>query len=221
MKEMRLIDTSRVPGNGWKAKQPETGHVVSGGHLPALVRNVLVYRNANRLPCQANAQRMVESQVCATMFADEALDKCIELVEDDQQNPPELRQRRSSMEDLKNFALAVEGLIESKATGTNVHVVKDEAERRAAICSNCPKNLPVGNCWGCGVLGSLYRKLLGYLTTSKDPLLQSCDVCGCDNKVSVHLAEDVHVLVAQKQGLEADEFPSPCWKKNILRGGLV
>jgi len=221
MKEMRLVDVARVPGEGWKAKQPETGFVVKGQSLPGLIRNVLVYRNANQLPCPANYKRMVESQVCATMPADEALEKCMALAKDDQQNPPELRQRRSSIEDLKNFALAVEGLIESRATGTRVHVDKEEAERRAEICAKCPKNLPVGNCWGCGVLGNLYRKLLGHLSSSKDPVLQSCDVCGCDNKVSVHLADDVHALVAEKQGLSADEFPSPCWKKDILRGGAV
>ncbi len=54
------------------------------------------------------------------------------------------------------------------------------------------------------------------MTTKADPMLQSCDLCGCQNAVQVHLSEEVLRKVSGMQGLSADEFPEWCWKGAVL-----
>jgi hypothetical protein len=211
-----LKNTSEVPARGWMARQPETGSVVKGLSFPQLLIEVRKYREANGLPVEPNIRRQVENQICETLPPDEADRKCKFLAEDDESNPPSLRAFRSQREDLKNFALAVKGVLESAAKGTDLHVSQERANARASTCAQCPYNLPIANCWGCGALGTLYREIAGSRRTDKDELLRSCDVCGCDNKTQVHYSKEVHRLVASKQGLMAERFPDWCWKKEAL-----
>lgn len=213
-----LVTNTDVPAGGWKARQPETGTVVRGMSFPNLLSEVRKYREANGLTVEPNLRRQVENQVCDTLPAEEAERRCRFLSSVDRRNPPALRAFRSKTQDLKNFALAVKGVVESAVTGMTLHVEQREAEWRASICSQCPYNLPVANCWSCGALGSLYREIAGNKGTTKDPLLRSCDVCGCDNKTQVHYSGEVHRLVASKQGLMGSRFPDWCWKKGVLEG---
>jgi hypothetical protein len=211
-----LISNADVPSSGWAARQPETGTVVKGSTYQQLLREVRRYRESNNLPVEPNLRRQVEGQICETLPPEEADRKCRSLAEDDEANPPALRAFRSRREDLKNFALAVKGVLESAAKGTDLHVSQERANARASTCAQCPYNLPIANCWGCGTLGSLYREIAGNLETDKDELLRSCDVCGCDNRTQVHYTKEVHRLVASNQGLRAEKFPDWCWKKEVL-----
>lgn len=211
-----LKDKTEVPARGWMARQPETGTVIRGLSFPQLLVEVRRYREANGLPVEANIRRQVEDQICATLDPEEAERKCKYLASDDDRNPPALRAFRSRTTDLKNFALAIKGVMESAVNGTSLHVSQDKANARASICAQCPYNLPIAHCWGCGALGNLYREIAGGRSTNKDELLRSCDVCGCDNKTQVHYTKDVHRLVAEKQGLMAAKFPDWCWKKEVL-----
>lgn len=213
----RLLDISKVPAKGWKAAQPENGHVVRGGSLDRLVIAVSKYRTANRLPVEKNIRRQVETQVCETMGDHERSIRCRKLSENDSLNPEHLRNFRSSWTDVKNFGIAVKevaGRALFKQGG--LHISQKEAERRGKICAECPFNLPVTNCWGCGLLGSLYRELAGHKRTSSDSKLKTCDVCGCDNRTQIHYTTDVLGAVAAKQGLSPEAFPDHCWKKEIL-----
>jgi hypothetical protein len=214
----RLKDPSEVPSRGWKALQPETDTVVSGRSHAGLLVAVARYREANGLPVGGNVRRLVEDQVCRTMAPDEAERKCVYLSENDAQNPAPLRYWDKTAVDLENFGKAAEAVIESLAKDgpAATHVPKDEAETRAGVCAQCPHNVPIANCWGCGILGALYRRLLGGKSTTKDGLLRNCGICGCDNKSQVHFSANVHRMVASKQGLTGEVFPSWCWKKEVL-----
>jgi len=212
-----LRNPSNVPRDGWRALQPETGTVIKGLSLDGLVAAVGAYRAANNLPCEANLRRQVEGQICATLPEDEARSKCRCLEEDDTKNPKHLRAWRSTKDNLWNFALAIKGVVGAALTGTKLHVEKEEAERRAGICSGCQFNLPVANCWGCGEVGSKYRELVGNLSTSKDSTLLSCDVCGCDARSNVWFTEAVLRPVSEAQGVTAAQFPAWCWKGELLK----
>lgn len=211
-----LKDKTVVPSGGWRARQPETGTVVRGLSHNGLIAAVAKYRSANGLPVEGNQRRQVENMVCDTLSPDEAERLCKCLDEDDAKNPPEMRKWRKSSSDLLNFALAVKGVIEHGLKGTRLHVSKEEAETRAAICAGCIHNVPLGSCFGCGEMGRIYRSIVGHLTTSKDHALQSCDVCGCNNRLQTHFSKEVLADVSSKQGLSADQFPSWCWKKEVL-----
>lgn len=212
-----LKDPTNVPSGGWKALQPETGTIIKAPSFQSLISAVRKYRGANNLPVEPNLRRQVEIQVCNTLPPEEADRLCKYLREDDRKNPEKLRAFRSRTEDLRNFALAVKGVIQSAARGVTLHVSAETANERASICAQCPFNLPVANCWSCGTLGSLYREILGHKKTAADPLLKSCDVCGCDNKTQVHFSNEVHAVIASKRGLAAEEFPDWCWKKEALK----
>mgnify|MGYP006268734745 CR=1 FL=1 len=208
-----------VPSKGWKARQPETGTVVEGLNKTELISKVRSYREANNLPVPANLVRMVEDQICETMSEAEAARRCYFLSPDDSTNPPELRDWRSGRNALLDFGKAALAVLEAGLAGKDAHVGRDESARRSAVCAQCRYNVPIAACFGCGELGSIYRKLCSGLSTPHDGLLQSCDRCGCGNRAQVHLTGEVLRTVAGKQGLTADVFPDWCWKKKVLTEG--
>lgn len=206
-----------VPSKGWLALQPETGALLKGSDFRDLVNTVIRYRNANGLPVEPNVKRQVENQVCMALPEGEAAKRCRFLNPDDGLNPPEMRKWKSGKALLINFGKAVLTVVEETLKGTDVHVSKEEANRRALLCSQCRFNVPLANCWSCGELGSVYRKVRGGLSTKYDNLLQSCDVCACENKTQVHMTGEVLRLVAGSQGITAEPFPAWCWKGELLK----
>lgn len=85
-------------------------------------------------------------------------------------------------------------------------VAQEEAERRAEICAKCPVQIPTSGCWGCKGIAGLIPAIAGAKTTSFDPQLKACGVCGCYNAVSVHLPLSAQIDASL-------DFPSHCWKK--------
>lgn len=206
-----------IPMRGWFAKQPETGAVIHGGTLDEILRAVHNYRSSNNLPIENNLRRQVEIQICDTMSEEEAGRKCEFLEEDDTLNSPNFRKFSKTATDLENFGKAVQSVLETYSKNSAINVPAEEAAHRASICAACPYNLPIANCWGCGVLGNIYRNISGGRSTLSDPQLRSCDVCGCDNKTQVHFTKEVLQLAASKQELVSDQFPNWCWKKEALQ----
>jgi hypothetical protein len=213
-----LKNPSHVPGNGWLARQPETGTVIKGLSFVGLQREVEKYRLANKLPVDGNIRRQVEIQICDTMPEDEACTKCRFLDEEDTKNPKHLRAWTKTKDDLWNFAIAVKGVIGAALTGKQLHVTQAEADRRAAICAQCKFNLPIGNCRGCGALGSLHRELSGSLSTSKDSLLDNCGVCGCELPLKIWFTQEVLGPIMEKQGQTPEIYPEWCWTRALFAG---
>jgi hypothetical protein len=215
MQTRKLKDPSLVPPKGWNALQ-ENGTVVRGLSFRNLMVSVEAYRKANGLEVPANLRRMVEDQVCGAMEAQgngAQCDNCEWLHEDDMKNPAHLRQWTTGPADLLNFAKAAAVVVGEMAKGNPVCVPQAEAERRAAICSQCPYNIRIGNCWGCGELGKIFRSIQGGLSTSQDSKLESCERCGCALRTKVWINDDALSKVEREQGVRASRFPSWCWRK--------
>lgn len=93
-------------------------------------------------------------------------------------------------------------------------VAKDEAERRAGICAQCPKqaNDWRGGCGGCSATTMhLLQAIKKLRTTTRDGNLGACSIAGFYNGSAVHLGVDV---------LEIDDamrtaMPDACWRKTI------
>jgi hypothetical protein len=217
--DRRIKDLSKVPKRGWRALQ-EDGAVIKGASFKSLIHVVEQYRTANALPVPPNLRRLVEEQICRAMEQDgegEECGRCAFLSENDFDNPSELRQWAHGPRSLVNFGKAVAVVVGEMATGKPVCVSREEAERRAGVCAQCPFNINIGNCWGCGELGRIFRSIQGGLSTSKDARLQSCDRCGCALKTKVWITDDALSKVEGEQGIGVAEFPEWCWRSAIQK----
>lgn len=116
--------------------------------------------------------------------------------------------REVSWQDFENFGLVAKRHIDN---GGKV-VSKEEAERRAAICVNCPKNAPLkGVCNFCAGLMTWAVRLAGNLNTSKDEDLHQCQICSCQLRLAVHIPLDV--MLGER--FDASNYPNFCWKKPL------
>jgi hypothetical protein len=209
-----LRQTNLRPNKGWAALQPETGVVLKGHSWPHLQNVIQTYRKANDLETEPNFERQVHGQVCEALPADEQCLRC-RFEGDGGATPRHLRPWRTRTGALKAWAIAAAKTIEAKLTGSNpVTVPAEEARQRAAVCLKCPENLPVANCFGCGELGRLYTGLVeGIRPTDLDSRLETCDICGCSNRVQTHFSSELLDSVRGAQGIPEQSYPEWCWKR--------
>jgi protein-arginine kinase activator protein McsA len=115
---------------------------------------------------------------------------------------PEREQKVSAWKMMKSFYRAVE------ATWHEGQVSQEEADRRAAICAQCPKNTEKVTefCIGCYArsLVSKVNDLLGSKRTAHDEKLKVCAMCHCDLKLKTWIP---------KSGVvdKTIDWPSHCW----------
>jgi hypothetical protein len=95
--------------------------------------------------------------------------------------------------------------------GASFCVPVAEAERRAAICALCPKNMTTicTSCDGLKEYGAKYLVDPDKQRTSYDDRLRVCEECGCLLRFKVHVALDV-----LKQGGGKHDYPPQCWLKD-------
>lgn len=106
-------------------------------------------------------------------------------------------------------------------------VDQNTANIRASICVGCHANKPTseiktGGCSSCRkmgglVLNSIRSKIIGSHKTTSDAGLLACGICGCDNKISVWIPNQV--LIDSMHDVNA--YPTFCWKKKLTEGQEV
>jgi len=162
---------------------------------------IAIHRARNSLDLSPGWQDRVVSEMCAQNGWTGAV--CFDREADASQG--------ISSGDVKNFLNVLGNVL---ASGGSL-VEQEEAERRAAICTECPQNIEVPGCLGM-CPGSVAKLLLRFaaafqgrtLQTSRDAELKSCGVCGCANAAQVHVSLET---LARVRGDFV--FPAPCWKK--------
>lgn len=97
-------------------------------------------------------------------------------------------------------------------TSGGAPVTQALAEKRAAVCVSCPKN--VEGSWYTVAPAQLIRETLEArkdinLATSHDAALKSCDVCKCLMPLKVWVP--LHHIVDHTPPLILAEFPAHCW----------
>lgn len=84
-------------------------------------------------------------------------------------------------------------------------VTRDQAEQRASICANCPKNRKWETCHVCGDLIRETKRLLSLMrqgnNVSREGLL-ACDACGHENNTAVWMNNLLH---------RSGSVPENCW----------
>ena len=99
-------------------------------------------------------------------------------------------------------------------------VDQNTANLRAEICAGCHSNKQSADvrkgCSSCNKMGNkvidgIRDEIISGHRTTSDGRLLACAHCGCDNRISVWIPNNVLLTKA-----DANAFPSFCWKKAIL-----
>ena len=96
---------------------------------------------------------------------------------------------------------------------------QNTANLRAAICVQCHNNKPsseVRKCSTCHKMGNaviqkVRQQILKNNTTPLDSRLLTCGICGCDNRITVWIPNQI-LLKAE----DANAYPGFCFKKKIV-----
>lgn len=113
--------------------------------------------------------------------------------------------------DIKRAAQGTAVVLDWLSSG-GAPVAQEVANRRAAICAGCPKNVP--GSWYTVAPAELIKSTLEArkdlkLATLYDDKLKSCDVCRCLMRLKVWTPLE-HILKGTKPEIMA-EFPAQCW----------
>ena len=108
-------------------------------------------------------------------------------------------------------------MISFKAAGSPI-VSRDEANRRAEICSKCKFNVRFPKpCNGyCGELREIVTALVGSERTSYEEKLESCSICGCYLSAAVWMDLGTQIKPLSQEIKNQFESVSWCWKKQSL-----
>lgn len=100
------------------------------------------------------------------------------------------------------------------ATGEDVFVSQEEAERRADICTRCQMNVSAEGCQGCKAFANaseIIGKIVGTKKLSSDQVLQQCCICKCSIKTIAWIRNENLKLTPLQE--EQTKVVAPhCWK---------
>lgn len=196
---MHLKNLSQSPPGNWTFRHP-SGFTSSAVTFSSLVSKVVQYRSNSREPRVSEGFNRVadevEDHICKRLSPEDQVAHCATGF-----STPHGIHWTEVVRFLKTLA---------KWAGSGfVKVEPSEAERRAAICVNCPLNVGMRGCAICKLtVGGLRSQVLADSSTSHDDKLLACGVCGCDNKAQVHVPLDV-----LKAGSRELNYPDWCWKR--------
>ena len=188
----RIEDTMQSPPGGWRYEQPETGFVVQGSGFVDLCAKIRLHRASISTPAGDPASD-IHAWVCAKYP-----DIC--------KIPPTSAEKTSfSVADVKAFLDAVREIGIKK--GGTAFVPQEEADRRAAICIQCPHNKKIPGCYGCESIGKFVVLAIGNRASKWSDKLRQCAICGCSTEAKVHVSKEVILQTQAKDYV----FPAWCW----------
>lgn len=160
----------------------------------------LVHRfcDSNSLPRPGNFEAWVQGQMCDHMPPGFCT------------GPAVHRPLSVSLQQVKDFTRV---LVRRALSGTGrFFVSRMEADRRAAVCSNCPLNSNT-QCTICFGLLALVRSLVGRRETKYDVGLGTCAICKCLLRVKVHVSREA--LARATSAPEPGSLPAGCWLRGV------
>ena len=185
---------------------PALGMVGTGTNFEMLSTNVRKYRLANGIPTGLGFEEELENEICKLWPNEcEITDTILPL------------RRRLTLDDV---VAGTKVLAAFKLAGSPL-VPKEEAERRAAICSNCKLCVPFPRlCSGmCGSLKEVVDQVVGGYHINFDDDHRACSVCHCFAASHVRLPYSIlekGLNDEQKaQFLEAKRLFG-CWKTGAM-----
>jgi hypothetical protein len=194
---LTIVDKQLIPPGEFRYQQPETGFKVQTRSWSQMLQQVHSHRVANfGCDIQEGWQARLEHDYCLQNNLDGT-----QWCSDEKYYAPD-ESRPLHWSDIQRFLFS---MIQWVAGGRKL-VEQDEAERRAAICATCPKNVDLHvACPSCVKLDALIAETKGDRATSLDASLRNCEVCRCHNSTAVFFPLES----MSNKGLN---FPDHCWK---------
>lgn len=213
---LRVRDENTSPPGGWHCAIAETGGRFASPIFSAIVEEVAAHLLAHGLDPAEAAQR-VHHSTARVLIGRGHRDLVERVGESVPRSPVQYAQGAAARVLLWWRESPIAGLLKGKFDrGESPFVEQSEADRRALICSDCPKNrVPTGKGW---VRNWTDRKMLdcvdGRKTASHDDL-GVCKACGgCELRAAVWWPADILQAVTPKA--DAAKYPDHCWKRELL-----
>ena len=170
---LHLKSLNISPPGEFRFKDPNSGFEMKEGTFYELVRTVAIHRRNNNFRPLMEAE--IEDAVCQGLSPASQAEYCAEGA-----RLPTFVPWTDVLSFLKTSA---------KWLGGGMTMVpQEEAERRAGLCQNCPYNRALsGGCAVCSNAVNSLRSNILHKSTSQDSKLQSCVICSCDNRTTVHI----------------------------------
>lgn len=206
---LKINNTSLVPPGGWKYTDPDTGAQFSRTTYMSMVGVIHKHRAGNQLPQLSEAR--IQQVLCRSAYPGVCSGEDEVVEEPEAEKYPVLP--TISGDDVVRGTKVIWNLIKAKFKGGDSLVSPEEAERRARICSDCPKNVEHDkeNCKACiARLATLAKKIVSGGITTVDENLKTCSVCHCSNKAQVWVPYE-HLKKGMTPAMES-EWPDVCWK---------
>jgi hypothetical protein len=195
---MYLKTIRTTPPGGWRYVQAESGYAMEANTLYDLAGKVAAHRRNMEYPMGTDIAKEIEEWICDRIpFKDQA-----EWCDTTSLTPPRTRVHWTMVQSFLQTAGA--WLLADRQL-----VPQEEAERRAAICADCPFNVGMSGCAVCYATLNGLRGSMMHRSTSQDDKLQACGICGCDNKTQAHIP--LNVLA---KGVP-HTYPNFCWKSSL------
>ena len=86
-------------------------------------------------------------------------------------------------------------------------VPRELAEERAAVCAKCPFNVDIKGCGACLSVARTFFPEIAKLSTAADKQLKACNVCGCQNRISVWVPWNIKTAGTKN----LDTYHELCW----------
>lgn len=202
--KLQLTEPNRVPyGSEWRYQQPGFSEPITAPFWELLLQRVRDFRKANSLPIGLGFEEEIEAYVCAHQPSE-----CSNFDTD------KIRPRKLTLSDI---ITGTRTMLSFWWNGKPI-VQRAEAERRAAICVNCPNNvLFAKSCTGiCAELREVVSDIINHQGTQFDSRLHSCQICGCFLQASIWIDSKLQVDVLTPEQQAQFETVDPCWKKRSL-----
>lgn len=124
-----------------------------------------------------------------------------------------LKMNKATFPALKAWVRAVRETVATVAVGEDPFVDRVEAERRAAICVECPANKHGGTCLSCTGFSAASRIFLRGRKTIYDAKLDTCRSCGCLLKTKVYIKTELLDRIDERNGVAVDDYEDRCWRR--------
>ena len=197
---MRLTvtrDMDAAPG-GWTYTVPETGVTLKAPYAHTLRKRVFDHMTANSIPLPPDFMEWINDAICRE--SGHGSPYCGELKPSQRQQPlPPL-----------SWALAV------RFVSTILHAIKDrkfvsreEAERRIAVCMDCPLATSIGGCKGCSTIFRQSERVMKNYLIDTPREKEFCGACGC--KLSYKVWID-NATLDKAEGGNKPDYAEGCWR---------